>query len=150
MIIILVETEREGMERDNRLKRARDIIEGDEINRECKKLESVVDEEEEEEGYKDSGDAMGVFDFPWLKEGRFIAADEFHIDVFSPCFEIQDGGAEFMDNVEECCMHQLDSSLLLLDQDLLDYNLHFDDLDYCVWSSLIDQPLDVNVCINEA
>lgn len=136
------------MERDNRLKRARDI-EGDE-NREYhvdKKLETIVDDE----------GSFGVFDFPWLKEGSFVAADDFlelHHDVFSPCFEIQDAAesdhhqpnSNIVDQYS--CMHQ-DSSLLLLDQDLLNYKFDFDDLD-CVWSSVIDQPLDVNVYINKA
>lgn len=91
------------MERDNRLKRARD--------------------------YKESRHA---FDFLWLKEGGFIAIDEFH-DVFSPCFETQDADEsdQYQPNntiVDQSCMQQ-DSSLTLLDHNLLYYKFDFDDLD---------------------
>ena len=129
------------MERDNRLKRARDIErdEDREYHKE-KKREITVDEDE---SYK--GDATGVFDFPWLKEGGFVAVvDELlepH-DAFTRCLAESDFQAN--SNVDQYCCVQRDSSLV----DLPDCKFEFDDLD-CLLRCLIDQPPDVNVCINK-
>lgn len=100
-------------------------------------------------------DPIGVFDFPWLKEGSCFQVDEFlkpDEDIFAPCSYVDEVQQEtFVANdLDQPCVqnsivppsldrnfhdHKLDGDSLC--------SLRVDDLEPfdCIWSSVLDQPL---------
>lgn len=109
-----------------------------EIMVETKKQESYNVEQRRYEFY----DGIGVFDFPWLKEGVVFSAedDDHEQDKFAPCsyldadhdnFNIQSQNNYDMDDDDDDDHHSL-------------WPLMLDDLD-CIWSCVIDHPLDVDL-----
>ncbi|KAM7271418.1 hypothetical protein ACFE04_030632 [Oxalis oulophora] len=89
-----------------------------------------------------------VFDFPWLHEGDMISKSEewgnFE-DVFTFCSSLEDescttgGGGGF-----EFCGESATCSLIDFPEERFDDNIKFnldDDGVDCIWSSLIDQPI---------
>lgn len=152
------------MEKDNSRKRTRD--EGDE-NKEChkgKKLEITISPLDQDSSYGEKGcefcDAIGVFDFPWLKEGPVFGVDEYlePQDMFPPCLYVDEIQDTSISNLDQSCVQ---NSLVppTLDQNFHDnefdgdglWLFQVDDLEPldCIWSCAIDQPLD-NICLHKA
>ncbi|KAK4434758.1 hypothetical protein Salat_0638700 [Sesamum alatum] len=105
-----------------------------------------------EMGYE-SCDAVGVFDFPWLKDGLFFKVDDYlePEDMFAPCCSYVDD--TFVANHDQSCVQNSPA----LDQNSHDnkcdddslWSFKVDELDPidCIWRALIDQPLD-NIGLN--
>ncbi|KAL0398924.1 UNVERIFIED_CONTAM: hypothetical protein Sradi_2235700 [Sesamum radiatum] len=150
------------MEMENTQNRKRTRDHGDE-NRDShkgKKPESISSMAEysscnDEKGYE-FRDGIGVFDFPWLKEGVIFKADEYlePDEKFAPPSYLDDQvPGTFSANLDQCCVQ---NSLVspdmgcsnLHDKELDDDRfLRVDDLETvdCIWSCVIDQPLDVGL-----
>ncbi|KAL2483821.1 ras-related protein RABB1c [Forsythia ovata] len=138
-------SQRGAMERENR-KRAREEEE--------KKPEF---DDKKEKGYEFC-DEIGVFDFPWLKEGvKIFKGDEnFELeDAFAPsCSYFDEFPTTSTPNFDQFYVQNLCDSPSpdhkFLGEMKFDDNLwpfKVDDLDSvdCIWGSVIDQPLDVGL-----
>ncbi|KAL2253377.1 uncharacterized protein LOC105168070 [Sesamum indicum] len=153
------------MEKDGRKrKRTRDQTD-DQKNKEShkgKKLETMmISSLDNDSSYRgdtgyESCDAVGVFDFPWLKDGVVFEVDDYlqPEDVFAPCCSYVDD--TFVANLDQSCVQNspaLDrnSHDKKCDDDSLWPSFKVDDLDSidCIWRALIDQPLD-NIGLNKA
>ncbi|KAI3456614.1 hypothetical protein Pfo_013277 [Paulownia fortunei] len=101
-------------------------------------------------------DGIGVFDFPWLKEGVIFKADEYlePEEKFAPCSYLDEAPGTFAANLDQSCVQNLSVSPALdgifhdnkLDDDSF-WSLKVDDLEPidCIWSCLIDQPPDIGL-----
>lgn len=100
-------------------------------------------------------DGIGVFDFPWLKEGVIFKGDDYieePEEKFAPCSYLDEAQGIFPANLDQSCVQNLSVSPALdgnfhdnkLDDDSF-WSLLVDDLEPvdCIWSCVIDQPLDV-------
>ncbi|CAI9756697.1 unnamed protein product [Fraxinus pennsylvanica] len=118
------------MERENR-KRTREEEEKQE-NKKEKKAEFECNKE------------GGVFDFPWLKEGVIFKGDEYLElqDTFGTClYEIP---SIFTENLDQFCVENLCDEKVGDDYKIDENYLGtFQEPEDCIWSSVIDQPLDI-------
>ncbi|KAJ1400380.1 hypothetical protein SESBI_29587 [Sesbania bispinosa] len=119
------------MEQDQKRKRGRE----DESEMECfenkgKKRDVLMEEKEL---------AVGVFDFPWLKEKDGVSeSEDYFEDKFASSLQVDQDGASFSieffipeAKLEDDAWHPFESETL---------ELQADDAD-CIWSSLLNQPL---------
>ncbi|EYU33825.1 hypothetical protein ABFS82_08G157400 [Erythranthe guttata] len=139
-------------------KRTRD--EGDDKRKEYphkgKKQEIVVTSSDNDSSYRKSK-RNGVFDFPWLKEGSVFEMDEFlkpEDHVFAPCSCLGEEDNTLVANLDQPCLQNSLASDRNFDVNKFDGGSlcsfgvdDFEPLD-CIWSSIIDQPLD-NICPNK-
>ncbi|KAK4439498.1 hypothetical protein Salat_0284700 [Sesamum alatum] len=144
------------MEMENSQKRKRTRDQGDDKreSHKGKKPESISSMDEDEKGYE-FRDGIGVFDFPWLKEGVIFKADDYlePEEKFSPSSYLDHD--QVSANLDQCCVQNSlvspampGSSNLHDDKELDDDRfLRVDDLETidCIWSCVIDQPLDVGL-----
>lgn len=108
-------------------------------------------EEVKEEGCWDSNSALGVFDFPWLKDGVVSKYEDLGFeDNFMSSLKHQDtfkaAGIDFSDEYDtpEVSMAHIPESKLVEDVwhpfESNGLGMEAEDVD-CIWSSLLDQPL---------
>ncbi|KAA8537255.1 hypothetical protein F0562_027058 [Nyssa sinensis] len=143
------------MERANCRKRRR---EGDEKKEWAKKVDlsyfdDYLDNNNKENSYEtckcdDPFMAVGVFDFPWLKEGVIFKTDdseEFE-EAFASCTYVDEASPVVTADLE------LSGQSQILCKSLTPLNFHDDDKfednlpslqvdELCIWSSVLDQPL---------
>merc|ERR1711925_38574 len=130
-------------------KRARDEEEKKES---CQGKKTEFDYIKEENGYEFC-DEIGVFDFPWLKEGVKIFQGDENLeleDIFAlSCSYFDEFPTTSTPDFDQFCVQNL------YDQDFIDekkfdddlWSFKVGDLDPvdCFWNSVIDQPLDVGL-----
>lgn len=148
------------IERTQTRKRTRDLGEDDKESKKGKKSEfSVLDDLMHKEKSYDFGDGLGVFDFPWLKEGVIYKGNEDFEepeDTFAPCNYIdEEVSSTFASNLDQSCeqnqlvppTHDQNLHNKKSDDDSLRSMFQADDLEPvdCIWSFAIDQPLDVGL-----
>ncbi|CAA2991913.1 Hypothetical predicted protein [Olea europaea subsp. europaea] len=123
-----------------------------ETNQEKKPEYEEFDYVKKEKGYE-FFDEIGVFDFPWLKESvkNFKGDENFELeDAFAPsCSYLEEFPTTSTPDFDQFCVQNLSDQKCVddnkFDDDLWQFKV--DDLDPadCIWSSVIDQPLDVGL-----
>ncbi|KZV32889.1 hypothetical protein F511_01400 [Dorcoceras hygrometricum] len=149
-----------GDENPHNRKRTRDQGEDDYESKKGKGSEfSVLDDLMHKEKSYDFADGVGVFDFPWLKEGVIYKGNEYFgepEDTFAPCSYIDaEVSSTFASNLDQSSPqnspvppgHDQNLHDKKTDDDSLRSLFPFDDLEPvdCIWSFAIDQPLDVGL-----
>ncbi|CAJ1941574.1 unnamed protein product [Sphenostylis stenocarpa] len=139
------ETQKEWFEHDNNAKR-RDVC--------GMKLMKDVEKEKEKEGWsseaRESQLALGVFDFPWLKDGVTSKSEGYFLDFednFSSLFEQEDvsSKASSVDLSNAYGLFETPEAKLEdiawqpFESDMVEHEVE-EDVD-CIWSSLLKHPL---------
>lgn len=151
------------MEKAQNRKRTRDLL-GEEKRESHKgKKPESVSSMDDDSSYNDRkhyefSDGIGVFDFPWLKEGRVMfKADEYlePEEKLAPCSYLDDRvPGTFSSNLDQSCVpNSVVSPAAMCSRNFHDKELdddrflQVDDLETvdCIWSCVIDQPLDVGL-----